>query len=240
MKLQKLLSRTRQAIQDYNMISQGDHIAIGVSGGKDSLALLYVLHSLTRFYPEKFHISAITIDLGFGIQDFINIESLCKELSIPFYLVKTDIASKVFSAEYSESPCYLCSKLRKGALYDKAAELHCNKIAFAHHKDDVVDTMMMSLVYEGRFHTFEPVTSLERFELTLIRPFIYVNEGDIKGFIYTNNISVLKSGCPVDGYTHRTYINHLLNNINKETHGVRNRLFTAIQNSEISGWKKKL
>lgn len=239
MKLQKLLSRTRQALQDYNMISNGDHVAIGVSGGKDSLALLYVLHSLMQFYPEKYQISVITIDLGFGTQDFSRIEAICKELSIPFYLVKTDIASLVFHSEYSESPCYLCSKLRKGALYDKAAELHCNKIALAHHKDDVVETMMMSLIYEGRFHTFDPVTTLERFELTLIRPFIYVNEGDIKGLIYTKNIPVLKSGCPVDGYTHRAYIKQLLNNINQETHGVKNRLFTAIKNSELSGWKNE-
>lgn len=239
MKLQKLLSRTRLAIQDYHMISNGDHIAIGVSGGKDSLALLYVLHSLMRFYPEKYNISVITIDLGFGNQDFTQIKTICDQLNVPFYLVFTDISSKVFHSDYSESPCYLCSKLRKGALYDKAAELQCNKIALAHHKDDVVDTMIMSLIYEGRFHTFDPVTVLERFKLTLIRPFIYVNEGDIKGFIYHNNIPILKSECPVDGYTHREYVKCLLNQINHETHGVKNRLFTAIQNSELSGWKKK-
>ena len=237
MKLQKLLSRTRQAIQDYNMIAENDSIAIGVSGGKDSLALLYVLHALMRFYPVKYKVSVITVDVGFGIQDFTEIELLCKQLEIPYYLVKTEIAEKVFHSEYAESPCYLCSKLRKGALYDKAADLGCNKIALAHHKDDVVDTAMMSLIYEGRFHTFAPVTELERFGLTLIRPFIYVNEGEIKGFIYNQNIPVLKSGCPVDGYTHREYVRNLLKDINAETHGVKNRIFTAITNSELPGWK---
>lgn len=240
MKLQKLLSRTRQAVQDYHMIEKNDRIAIGVSGGKDSIALLYVLKNLQRFYPVSYSICAITINLGFGIQNLSELQKICDELSIPYYVVNTSISDKVFHSEYDGSPCYLCSKLRKGALYDKAAELGCNKIAFAHHKDDVVDTMMMSLIYEGRFHTFEPVTHLERFGLSLIRPFIYTNEADIKSFVYGNHIAVLKASCPVDGSTHREYVRNLLHDVNQETYGVKNRMFTAIQNSGITGWKKEL
>ena len=151
---------------------------------------------------------------------------------------KTDIYNVLFKERKESNPCSLCAKMRKGALNDAMKLKGCNKIAYAHHKDDVVDTMMMSLVYEGRFHTFSPVTYLDRTELYVIRPLIYMNEADVIGFVNKNNIPVVKSPCPADGYTKRQYINDLISGINKEAPGVRNRMFTAISDSNLKGWNK--
>ena len=154
MKLQQLLSYTRRAVDDYEMIEDGDKIAIGISGGKDSLTLLYALHGLKRFYPKKFEIYAVTVDLGFEIQDFDKIRALCDKLEVPYTIVKTDIADIIFNQRKESNPCSLCAKMRKGALNEEMKRLGCNKIAYAHHKDDIVETMLMSLIFEGRFHSF--------------------------------------------------------------------------------------
>ena len=175
MKLQQVLSLTRKAVDDYQMIEAGDHIAVGISGGKDSLTLLYALQGLRRFYPAAFTLSAVTVDLGFGNLDLSEIEKLCRELDVPYHIVKTDIGKIVFEDRKESNPCSLCAKMRKGALNDAMKAIGCNKVAYAHHKDDVVETMMMSLIYEGRFHTFRPVTYLDRTEITVIRPLIYMN-----------------------------------------------------------------
>lgn len=226
----------RKAIDDYNMIEEGDNIAVGISGGKDSLTLLYALSALRRFYPKKFNLHAVTVDLGFKNLDLRQIEALCKSLEVPYTIVKTDIAQIVFDERKESNPCSLCAKMRKGALNDAMKANNCNKVAYAHHKDDVVETMMLSLVYEGRFHTFSPVTFLDRTQITVIRPLIYINEADIIGFVKANNVPVVKSPCPADGYTKREYIKELVDSINKDAKGVRNRMFTAIKESDIKGW----
>lgn len=236
MKLQQVLSLVRKAIDDYHMIEEGDKIAIGISGGKDSLTLLYAMASLKRFYPINFDIVAVTVDLGWDNLNLSKITDLCKELEVPYYIEKTDIAQVIFEERKESNPCSLCAKMRKGALNDAMKKLGCNKIAYAHHKDDVVDTMMMSLIYEGRFHTFSPVTFLDRTELTVIRPLIYMNEADVIGFVNKYNVPVVKSPCPADKTTKREYVKNLIQSINLETPGVKNRMFTAIKESNIKGW----
>jgi len=238
MKLQQVLSVARKAIDEFHMIEEGDKIAVGISGGKDSLTLLYALHGLKRFYPANFSIEAITIDLGHQDFDLTQISALCKELEVPYTVVKTDIAEIVFNRRNETNPCSLCAKMRKGALNDTIKKLGCNKVAYAHHKDDIIETMMMSLLFEGRFHTFAPVTYLDRMDLTLIRPLIYMDEADIIGFQNKYNLPVAKSKCPMDGYTKREYAKNLVKSLNQEHHGARERMFTAIYNSNIKGWEK--
>jgi len=238
MKLQQLLSYTRKALDDYHMIEDGDKIAIGVSGGKDSLTLLYALSGLRRFYPKKFEIEAITVNMGFKELDFSTVAALCKELDINYTVVESDIAEIIFDIRKESHPCSLCAKMRKGAFNTKASELGCNKEAYAHHYDDVIETVMMSLIYEGRFHCFSPVTYLERSGITLIRPLIYVEEQDIKGFRNAFNLPVVKNPCPVDGYTKREYIKQLIKSLGSESPGLRERLFHSIQCSDVCGWKK--
>ena len=228
MKLQQLMSYVRRAIDDFHMIEDGDKIAVGISGGKDSLALLYALSGLRRFYPKKFEIFAVTVDLGFDNLNLDRIEALCQELDVPYKIVKTDIAKIIFEDRRESNPCALCAKMRKGALNDAMKALGCNKVAYAHHKDDVVITMLMSLIYEGRFHTFSPVTYLDRMDLTVIRPLMYMNESDVIGFINKYDVPVVKSPCPADGNTKREYITQLLQQLNRENPGVKERMFTAI------------
>ena len=229
MKLQQILSYIRRAVDDYGMVQSGDQIAIGISGGKDSLTLLYGLHGLQRFYPQDFTLQAVTVDLGFGNLNLDKIYELCEELSIPYTVIKTDIANIIFKERKESNPCSLCAKMRKGALNEAMKAIGCNKVAYAHHKDDVVETMLLSLIYEGRFHTFAPVTYLDRMDLTVIRPLIYMNEADVIGFVNKNNVPVVKSPCPADGHTKREYVKNLLRNLNIENHGVKERMFTAIQ-----------
>lgn len=236
MKLQQVLSYVRKAVDDYHMIDEGDKIAVGISGGKDSLTLLYALNSLKRFYPKKFELCAVTVDLGFDNLNLEKIESLCEELNVKYIIVKTDIAQIIFQERKETNPCSLCAKMRKGALNEAIKAEGCNKIAYAHHKDDVVETMLMSLIFEGRFHTFSPVTYLDRMDLTVIRPLMYMNEADVIGFVHKYNIPVVKSPCPADGHTKREYVKTLLRQLNLENPGVKERMFTAIQNGNMKGW----
>ena len=236
MKLQQVLSYVRKAIDDYHMIDDGDRIAIGISDGKDSLTLLYALHGLKRFYPKHFDIHAVTVDLGFDNLNLQKIIELCKNLDVEYTIVKTDIAQIVFEQRKEENPCSLCAKMRKGALNQAIKDAGCNKVAYAHHKDDVVETMLMSLIFEGRFHTFNPVTYLDRTGLTVIRPLIYMNEADVIGFVNKYQVPVVKSPCPADGHTKREYVKNLLRDLNLENPGVKERMFTAIVNSNMKGW----
>lgn len=238
MKLQQVLSKVRKAIDDYHMIEEGDKIAVGISGGKDSLTLLYALCHLRHFYPQKFEIYAITVDMGFQNVNFDEIKALCNSLDVKYTIIKTEISQIIFETRKESNPCSLCAKMRKGALNDAIKKIDCNKVAYAHHKDDAIETMLMSLIYEGRLHTFSPVTYLERTELTVIRPLIYMNEVDIIGFVNKHDVPVLKSTCPVDGQTKREYIKNLLRQINLENPGVKDRMFTAIQNSSMEGWNR--
>lgn len=240
MKLQQLMSQTRRAIDDYGMIHTGDKIAIGISGGKDSLTLLYALHGLQRFYPEKFDLEAITVDLGNPDFDPSHIRHLCETMQIPYTVVKTEIAQIVFEERKEKNPCSLCAKMRKGALNDAVKKLGCNKIAYAHHKDDIVETMMMSLIYEGHFYSFPPITHLDRTNLTVIRPLMYVSEADVKGFCRKYQLPVVKSPCPADGYTKRQYVKDLLRKLNLENPGVKERMFSAIINGNISDWTPRI
>ena len=240
MKLQQVLSHVRKAEDDYQMIQPGDKIAVGISGGKDSLTLLYALSTLKRFYPNPFEVVAVTVDLGFQNLKLDKIQELCDDLKVDYHIVSTEIAQIVFQERKETNPCSLCAKMRKGALNTAMKELGCNKIAYAHHKDDVVETMMMSLIYEGRFHTFSPVTYLDRMELTVIRPLIYMNEADVIGFVHKYELPVVKSPCPADGNTKREYVKNLLRTINLDTPGVKNRMFTAIQDGNLKGWMDKV
>ena len=239
MKLQQLLSYTRKAVDDYQMIEEGDHIAVGISGGKDSLTLLYALNGLKRFYPKKFELSAITVDLGYEKFDTSELARLCEELEVPYRVVKTDISHILFEERKETNPCSLCAKMRKGALNDAVKEMGCNKVAYAHHKDDIIETMLLSLIFEGRFHSFSPKTYLDRMELTVIRPMMYVDEADAIGFQHKYNLPVAKSRCPIDGLTKREYAKDLVKQLNREHPGAKNRMFTAILNGNIQGWPER-
>lgn len=238
MKLQQLLSYTRKAIDDYQMIQAGDKIAVGISGGKDSLALLYALAHLRIFYPNSFEIIAITVDLGWGNFQLDEIKKLCEKLNVEYVTVKTDIADIVFEQRKETNPCSLCAKMRKGALNEKIKELGCNKVAYGHHKDDVVETLLLSMIFEGRLHCFAPVTYLDRMDLTVIRPLLYVNEADIIGFKNKMELPVAKSPCPMDGYTKREYAKDLVKQLNQDHPGAKERIFRAIVNGNIKGWEK--
>mgnify|MGYP005913227535 FL=1 len=236
MKLQRLLSLIRQAVDQYEMIEEGDHIAIGISGGKDSLTLLWGLAHLQKFYPKHFSLSAITVDMGIDTMNLEPIKALCQEIQVPYEIVPTEIGKILFDIRKETNPCSLCAKLRKGALNNKVLEMGCNKIAYAHHKDDLIETAMMSLLYEGRFYAFSPVTHLDRTDLTVIRPLMFVSEADVKGFRNKYQLPVCKNPCPMDGHTRREYVKNLIHTLNMENPGVKDRLFRAVIEGHIDGW----
>ena len=223
MKLQRLLSLLRQAIDQYQMIENGDHIAIGISGGKDSLTLLYGLSQLQKFYPKHFTLSAITVDMGLDTMNLEPIKALCADFNVPYEIISTEIGKILFEARKESNPCALCAKMRKGALNQKALELGCNKIAYAHHKDDLIETALMSLLYEGRFYAFPPVTHLDRTDLTVIRPLMLVSEADVKGFRNKYQLPVCKN---------------LIRTLNMDSPGVRERLFHAVINGNFEDWPR--
>ena len=228
--MQKLLSFIRRGVDDYKMINEGDHITVGVSGGKDSLALLCGLSKLRLFYPKKFTLSAVTLDMGFGM-DFSPVEKLCDELGVEYVLKKTDIADIIFNIRKETNPCSLCAKMRRGALHDAALELGSHKVALGHHNDDALDTFMLSLVYEGRVNCFSPVTYLDRKDITLIRPMIYAPENFVIGFAKKYELPVVHNRCPEDKRSKREYVKNLIKNLEKENPGFKTRLFTAIEGS---------
>ena len=236
MKLQKLLSYTRRAVDDYKMISAGDRIAVGLSGGKDSLSLLVALNALKKFYPEPFEVEAVLVSLGLegdqgGIREF------CDSLGVRLTVVETDIGQIVFQERKEKNPCSLCSKMRKGALNSAAAELGCNKVALGHNKDDVIETFFMSLFYEGRISCFSPVSYLDRMELFCIRPLIYVSEWETRSFIARSGIPILKNPCPANGSTKRQEIKELIAELSKTYKNLDAKVFGAIGRSGIPGWK---
>ncbi len=240
MKLQRLLSYTRKAVDEYAMIEEGDHIAIGVSGGKDSLTLTYALNGLKRFYPKHFDLSVVTVDLGYPDTDFSAVEALCKDMDLPYTVIHTYIAKILFEERKETHPCSLCAKMRKGALNDAVKEMGCNKVAYAHHKDDIVETMLLSLLFEGRFYSFSPKTYLDRTGLTVIRPLMFVEESDVIGFRKTYHLPVVKNPCPVDGYTKRQYAKELVSKLEADHPGAKQRMFTAILNGKIEGWPERI
>lgn len=218
------------------MILPGDKIAVGLSGGKDSVALLLALKELQRFYPATFSLIAVTVDLGFGNFDLARMEQFCGSLEIPYCIITTQIADIVFRERQEKHPCSLCAKLRKGALHHAALAQGCTSVAYAHHKDDFIETMMMSLLYEGRFYAFPPAMALPDTGLRIIRPFLYMNEVDVIGFCRKYGLPTLKNPCPADGRTKREYVKQLIRQLNQDNPGVKARLFTALRNGNIPDW----
>lgn len=238
MTYQRLLSYTRKAVEEYQMIQAGDQIAIGVSGGKDSLTLALALKGLQRFYPHPFTIKAYTVALGFPEMDFQNLEHFMAQWDIPFEVIRTNIAEIVFEERKESNPCALCAKMRKGAFNDRVKADGCNKVALGHHKEDVVETFLLSLLYEGRLNTFSPVTHWDRIGLHAIRPLIYVPESEIVYFANRQQLPVLTNACPVDGYTKREEAAQQLRLWNQRDHHTTNRIFSAIQNGGLKGWSR--
>lgn len=232
MTTQKLLSYLRQCIKKYNMINTGDKIAVGLSGGKDSMTMLYGLKKLQSFYPAPFDIVAIYVNLGIN-EDKLptqTIKKFCKELEVPFYSVNTDIYKIIFEERKENNPCSLCAKMRKGALNEKALSLNCNKIAYAHHKDDFIETSIMSLFFEGHYYCFPPVTHLDKTGLSVIRPMLYIDEKEINGFVYKNQIPVISNSCPADGYTKRQEIKEFLEQSSDKFPDLKKNLNSALLN----------
>lgn len=226
----------RRAIDDYNMIEDGDKIAVGISGGKDSLALLLALASYRSFSDKKFDLLGITIDMGFEGMDFSPIENFCKELDVPYITKKTQIAEVLFDIRKESNPCSLCAKMRRGALCELAKSEGCNKVALGHHNEDVIETFFLSLFYEGRLNSFSPVTYLSRIDLNVIRPLIYVPEGDIKGYANRASLPVVKNLCPMDGHSKRQDMKDFINDKNKDDHHFKTRIMHAIQTG-LPDWK---
>ena len=234
--MQKLLSYTRRAVDHYHMIEEGDRIAVGVSGGKDSLALLVALANLRRFYPKHYEVVAITLEMGYEEMDFSAVQALCDSLGVEYIRVPTQIKQIVFDIRREENPCSLCAKLRRGALHDAALAAGCKKVALGHHFDDVVETYMLSLMYEGRISCFKPVTWLDRRGITLIRPLLYTPEHYIRSFARRENLPIVHNPCPADGNTKRQEVKELLRTLEKENRGLRERIFGAIQRYPLDGW----
>jgi tRNA(Ile)-lysidine synthase TilS/MesJ len=232
--IKRLLSYTRRALADYDMIRPGDKIAVGVSAGKDSLTLLCALAHLRRFYPVPFEVVAVTVDMGFaGGMDFSGIQKLCDELEVEYHIVPTDIYKVIFEIRKESNPCALCAKMRRGALNNYAKSIGCTTVALGHHFDDVVDTFMLNLFFEGRIGCFQPVTYLSRQDLYVIRPMVYMPEKDIRYFATHNALPVVKSACPANGNTEREEMKQLLNSLDRKYPGLRYRIFGAMQRGEI-------
>lgn len=237
--MKRIVSRVRKAVEDYDMIADGDKIGVGVSGGKDSLVLLGALAMLSRYYPKKFTVVALTLDMGYK-SDWSKVKEYCDSIGVEYIVKPTNIAEVVFDYREEENPCSLCSKMRRGALNDLALEAGCQRVALGHHNDDVLETFLLSLLYEGRINCFSPVTYLDRTDLYSIRPLIYTREADIKSVAKRLELPVVKSSCPVDGNTKRAEMNKILHDLDKTVNsGLKKRLFTAVQTSGIEGWKKE-
>jgi tRNA 2-thiocytidine biosynthesis protein TtcA len=234
--IKRILGQTRKAIQDYGMICEGDRIAVGVSGGKDSLTLLIALRKLMDFYPARFEIKAVTIATGIGEPDYNPVAKLCEDIGVEYIIEDTILGKIVFEARQESNPCSLCANLRRGALNNTALRLGCNKVALAHNRDDVIETLLLSLFYEGRIHTFSPVTYLDRKGVYIIRPLIYVEEKQIKAFIRENGLHTVDNPCPACGHTKRHYIKDLLQDLSVENRKVKNNIFGAIKRSGLDGW----
>ena len=239
MDYQRLLSVTRRALQDYDMIDTGDKVAVACSGGKDSVALCLAMKGLEKFYPKTFTMKAFTVDLGFHPgADYEALQRFFEERDIPFEIIRTEISDIVFGARKEDNPCSLCASLRKGALYTQIVSEGYQKVCLGHHMEDVIETFLLSLMYEGRFHTLEPYTRLSDTGLTVIRPFLYVHEKEIVHFAGLESLPVVKNPCPADGNTKREDMKNLLKQLNSEDHQVSDRMFGAIKRSSLEGWDR--
>ena len=236
--MQKLLSHMRAACQQYEMIKEGDRIAIGVSGGKDSMALLAGMANLRRFYPEKFEIVAITLDPRFGgvDADYSEIGELCQKLDVEYIIKRTQLAEVIFDIRKESNPCSLCARMRRGALHDAAIAAGCNKIALGHHLDDLAETFIMNLFNGGTLDCFMPVTYLSRTDIHMIRPMIFARESDCARVVRKENLPTVKSNCPADGTTERQEVKEMLSALEKKYGDVRSKILGAMQRKEINGY----
>jgi len=236
--MKRLLSFVRRAVDDYGMIDDGDRIAVGVSGGKDSLTLLETLAEMRRFYPKKYEVFAVTVDMGFEGQDYSELREYMRRLGVKYKIVRTEIAKIIFDVRKESNPCSLCARMRRGSLHAAAQELGCNKVALGHHYDDAIETFMMNLFFEGRLGCFSPVTYLSNRKITLIRPLIYAQEKDVAYFTRRRALPIQTSLCPEDHATERENMKKLLAELERNNKGLRHRIFTAMCTGEIDGFKK--
>jgi len=235
---QRLVGAVRSAVEEYRMIEPGDRIAVGLSGGKDSLALLYALSKLRAYHSVPFDLVAVTVDLGFPDTDYSRVEAYVASLGVPFRLEPSKIGPIVFDARKEPNPCALCSRLRRGVLHHAAKELGCTRVALGHTRDDAVETLLMAMFYEGRIHCFEPVSYLTRTNLTLIRPLLLVKEEEILALVGDLGLPVLPSPCPAAGTTSRRRVEDLLAGLMEDDPHVSDRVFGALRSSGIDGWKR--
>ena len=234
--MQRMMGLMRSCIDDYHMIEEGDRIAVGVSGGKDSLTLLAVLAALRAYYPKRFELEAITVDMGIEGMDFSGVEAFCREREIPYTLVHTEIGKIIFDYREEKNPCSLCAKMRRGALHDVLLAHGCNKIALGHHYDDAVETFLMSLFYEGRISCFEPVTYLTRTGITQIRPMLYIGEKAIAHFAEREGLPVVHNTCPADKHTKRQEVKELIASLQEQYPDLKTKLFGAMQRLPLPQW----
>ncbi len=226
----------RRAVDDYGMINEGDRVAVGVSGGKDSMLLLAALRQLQSYYPKRFELGAITIELGFEGMDFTPVKRFCEERGIEYTCVKTDIKEVVFDVRQEDNPCSLCAKMRRGALNNTLRERGMNKLALGHHFDDAVETFMMSLLFEGRLSCFQPVTYLDRSGVTQIRPLIYAGEQRIANLAAALELPIVENPCPQDKTSKRYEIKQLLKSMCGEYPDMKTKVFGAMQRLPLPGW----
>lgn len=236
--MQKILGYLRKAIENYNMIEEGDKIAVALSGGKDSITLLMGLKALQRFYPKHFDLIAISVNPGFDFFDSSFLEETCKKISVEFVQAESHIKEIVFDIRKEKSPCSLCANLRRGILNSTAIEHGCNKLALGHNEDDVLETFFLNMLYAGNLSTFAPVSYMDRSKVTLIRPLIYAPEKEIRKFIKRENITVMPKNCPMDGVSKREYMKDMLYKLTIEIPNVRANLMGAIKRANLNGWKE--
>ena len=236
--MQRLIGLVRRCVEDYQMIEEGDKIAVGVSGGKDSLALLVFLAELRKYHNKSFEIEAVTIDMGLGM-DYSGIETLCQSLEVPYTRVETQIGPIIFDYRKEKNPCSMCSKMRRGALNQALLDRGMNKLALGHHFDDAVETFMMSLLYEGRISCFQPVTNLDRMGVIQIRPMLYIHEKSIDNFVSRAELPVLENRCPVDKTTKREEIKQLVFELSKTYPDLKDRVFGAMQRYPLPEWEPR-
>ena len=234
--LNALTGLVRRCVEDYDMIAPGDTVAVGVSGGKDSLVLLMALNALRRYYPKPFALEAITVELGFDGMDFTPVAELCAKLDVPYLIKKTESGPIIFEYRHEKNPCSMCAKMRRGALNDVLLELGCNKIALGHHFDDAVETFLMSLLYEGRISCFEPVTYLSRTGITQIRPMLYVGEQAIAHFAERYELPVVHNVCPADKHTKRQEVKELIVTLQAQYPDLKSKVFGAMQRLPLPKW----
>ena len=237
--MQHILSTVRQAVDKYGMIEENDTVAVGLSGGKDSIALLASLDRLKNFYPKKFSVVGISVDMGFydAGDIFAPVREFCAEHEIPYHIEKTKIKEIVFDVRKEKNPCSLCAKLRRGALVSCAKELGAGKLALGHHLDDAAETFMLTLVNEGRIGCYSPVTVYEDTAVTVIRPFIYTREADIRSLVKKESLPVVKSPCPEDGNTDRAEIKNVIRELEINHRGLKKRIITAMEKRGLDGWQ---